>query len=255
MGEEKDDGSIKQIEGGGSVNELIDTINGLSDQWNEMYGPIKEKCKEGIKNSGMDKTPGSNIKHVILGSIVAIIADAELSVEDLKKAIKITDEEPYLHFEVSPKWMNVVEVIPAWIKSYFEGGEQVDDLMGKFEEIPDKATDVGSNAPSEFEDLDFMAKAKMLKDVAKAVSKVKDKVEEITDEMKALKAEAGDIKDVMKVLKEDIPNGKLVELGKKCKEAGKVNVKDAYEHAFEPIKAPAAKKKGGGGGQGCCTTF
>lgn len=127
--------------------------------------------------------------------------------------------------------------------------------MGKFEEIPDKATEVGSNAPDEFESLDFMAKAVMLKDVAKTVSKIKDKCEEVTDEMKALKAEAGDIKDVINILKDDIPNGKLVELGQKCKEANKVGIKDAYEFAYEPIKAPAAKKKQGGGGQGCCTTF
>lgn len=80
-------------------------------------------------------------------------------------------------------------------------------------------------------------------------------MEEVTDQMKALKAEVGDIKEVMQILKEDIPNGKLLELGKKCRDAGKVGVKDAYECAWEPIKAPPAKKKEGGGGPGCCTTF
>lgn len=135
-----------------------------------MYGPIEEKVKEGLKVSGMDKTPGAKINHVILGTIVSIIADSELTVDQLKKCITITDEEPYIAFETTPKWENITNVIPGWIKSYFDGGEQVDDLMEKFEEVPDKATEVGEKSPEEFEELEFMEKAKMLKDVAKAVS-------------------------------------------------------------------------------------
>ena len=152
------------------------------------------------------------------------------------------------------RWAPIVENIPEWVQSYFDGAGQVDDLAKEFEDIPDKASEVAKNAPNEFAELEFMAKAKMIKAVVGAVSKIKDKCEQVLDDMKTLKGDSENIKELIKQLKEDIDNGKLLELAKKCKAAGKVTSKDCYECAFEVIKDPAKGKKGGKQ-NGCCTIY
>jgi vacuolar-type H+-ATPase subunit E/Vma4 len=98
-----------------------------------------------------------------------------------------------------------------------------------------------------------MAKAKMIKAVAGKVSKIKDSVSKMLGEVKALKNDITIIKDEAELLKNDIKSGKAMEDGKKCLTAKKANLKECYEHIYEPIK-PAAGG-GGDGEKGCCVVF
>lgn len=131
-------------------------------------------------------------------------------------------------------------------------------MAEKLKEIPGEATDVTKNAPQEFSELEFMAKAKMIKAVASTVSKIKDKCEEVADEMKNIKQDIEDMKECIERMRKEIEEETLIELGKKCRNANKNTIKDCYECAFAPIKAAKAGAAGPGGqdgAKGCCTTF
>jgi len=104
-----------------------------------------------------------------------------------------------------------------------------------------------------------MAKAKMIKSVASTVSKIKDKCEEVADQMKGIKQDIEDMKECVERMQKEIEGETLIELGKKCRTASKSSIKDCYECAFQIIKPPkvagAATGADGESGKGCCTTF
>lgn len=71
----------------------------------------------------------------------------------------------------------------TWIEAYIDSKERAEAFTEKIEGIPDKAKDIGENAKTELEtsDLDMMAKAKVIGDTAKSVSKIKDIASTIMD--------------------------------------------------------------------------
>ena len=82
---------------------------------------------------------------------------------------------------------------------------------------------------------------------------MKDQVEEMKNEMEGIVIDLDIVKQSLQKLQEDISNGTLFENGKKCTAAKKTGMKDCFEFAYEPIKAPA--KGGAGGANGCCVIF
>ena len=96
----------------------------------------------------------------------------------------------------------------------------------------------------------------MIKDVIACVSKIKDKCEEMNNQMNALKSDLESIKQCRDKMKQELDNDNLMALGKKCLDAKKSGVKDCYEFAYEKIQPKkAGDKPGEGGANGCCTTF
>ena len=99
----------------------------------------------------------------------------------------------------------------------------------------------------------------MIKSVASTVSKIKDKCEEVADQMRGIKEDIDDMKDCIERMKKEVEEESLIELGKKCRSAGKSSIKDCYECAYELIKAPKSAAGSGGAGKeaggGCCSTF
>jgi len=66
--------------------------------------------------------------------------------------------------------------------------------------VPERATDVAKNAPSEFSDLDLMAKAKMVKATITTCNKIKDRVKKLLAEAKAIIHELDLFKNCLEIL-------------------------------------------------------
>ena len=81
----KDDGMIKPVDGADSLNTLIKKMNQCTKEWNDIDGPVQKFKTATLKAAGLEKTPGSNIVHVMLGLILTFIADLNMTFDEVKK--------------------------------------------------------------------------------------------------------------------------------------------------------------------------
>ena len=71
---EDEDKELEGIEQVPSLNALVEQINSCQKGWDKLYNPVK-KAKAGIlKDAKLDKVKGSNLKHVMQGFPLYIIA-------------------------------------------------------------------------------------------------------------------------------------------------------------------------------------
>jgi hypothetical protein len=102
----------------------------------------------------------------------------------LKDIIKFTNDAPFFEIKLNArmkKFEALIDGLTPWIFAYIEGLKDTGEIAEIIGEIPKEATDVSKNAPSEFADLEFMAKAKMIKSVVSTVSKVRNEAEGVRD--------------------------------------------------------------------------
>ena len=81
---------IKEVVGADSLNELLRELKAIQSDWSRIFTPIilsKRACLAACK---LDKTPGSNIKHVILGLPLMLVSDSGMSMKELKNNFKFT---------------------------------------------------------------------------------------------------------------------------------------------------------------------
>lgn len=256
MTSEKDSRHIDFVDGANSCNDLIRTLNRLTDRWEEIYDPIQDKKKAALKSAGLDKTPGANFEHCVMGMFLALISDCGVTMDDLTSIIKFKEEAPF--FEIKPnkrmaKFETLIDKLTPWVMSYIDALGKLGDVSEQLGKIPGEAADISKNAPSEFADLEFMAKAKMIKSVVSTVSKIKNVAEDLKGEMNSVQGDLNICKATFEKLKEGIDSKSLMEQGNKCKSAKKVEIKDCYELAFGAIKKSGGGKEGGS--NGCCTIF
>ena len=158
------------------------------NDWSKLFKPITKARKATLKSSGLDKTPGATIKHVLVGMPLLFVADCDI---ELKNCIKFTPEDLNMpvkfNLEGIEKYEGLINNLNKWILGYFDAVVKMVSIGVTIAGIPPKAANCASSAPSEFESLDFLAKAKMIKIVASTVVKIKDKCKKITEEMKAVK--------------------------------------------------------------------
>ena len=167
---------LEEVKNGMAINDLIKEFNGIVGDWLAIYGSISDAMEKTLKGCGMDKTKSAGLKEVLMSLIVTMVSDLNMSLDDLKKQISFTVEEPFIKIECVDKYMTVYNDMVAWVKSYIDTKERAEAFTEKIEGIPDKAKEVGENAKTELEtsDLDMMAKAKVIKDTMSSVSKIKD---------------------------------------------------------------------------------
>lgn len=256
MGKKTEITQIPEVKDGMSINELIKEFNDIVKEWTDIYSPITAARKKTLDSCDMAKKPGSTIKNALLGLIVTMVSDLNISLEDFKKAITFKDEAQYIGMNTVEKYMEIYESIKAWVLGYVDVKDRCQGFIDKLTEIPGKATEIVTNAPSELEDsgLGAMDLMKVVKGTKDSVSKIKNVAEALTDQMKAVPVELTTIMDASKALQEAIESGKLIELGKKCRE-DKVgeNILACYEHSYGKIEPAAGESKDGA--QGCCITF
>lgn len=255
MGKKAPIEALPEVKDGGSINELIKEFNDIIKEWMDIYSPITDARKKTLDSCDMAKNSGSTIKNALLGLIVTMVSDLNMSKDDILKAITFKSEAPYIEMNTVEKYMAVYESIKAWVMGYVDVKDRCEGFMEKLQEIPGKATEIASNAPAELEDsgMNAMQLMKVVKGTKDSVSKIKNVTETLMDQMKAVPVELTTIADASKAVKEAIESGQLIDLGKKCRD-DKVgeNILACYEHAYGKIESVGEPKEGG---QGCCVTF
>ena len=229
-------------------------MNKVVTTWDGIINPINLKKSEALKAAGLDKTKGAKFTHALLGICLLAIADG-MSLPDLQKSIKFTAKEPFVKIALAEKYGPLVSSLPAWVCAQFEALPAVEALATEIKDIPGAGTEATKNAPQAFADLEAMERGARFKAAASAVSKIKDKCEAIADDMTRYKGECEDMEAAVERLKAELEGERLLELGAKCRAAGKKTVKDCYECAYEQIKPPASTGQPGSGMGGCCTVF
>ena len=95
---------IKEVENGGSINELIKEVNQLVADWTENYQPISDAKDETLKAAGFEKKKTAGPKECILGLVVAAVADAKMTPKELEDSIGFKEEAPFVEFQLDEKW-------------------------------------------------------------------------------------------------------------------------------------------------------
>ena len=183
-----------------SINELIKEINGVISEWTGIYKPITESREKTLAACSMGKSPGATIKEAVLGLIVTMVADLNMTIDDVKKAIKFKTESPYIEITTVDKYMKVYDNIKEWVESYINVQDKCEDFSEKLQEVPGKATEIATNAPGELEnsDLNPMELMKVVSNTKSSVSKIKNVAEALTDQIKGVPKELKAIQDALK---------------------------------------------------------
>jgi hypothetical protein len=90
----------------------------------------------------------------------------------------------------------------------------------------------------------------MIKNVASACGKVKDRIKKLIEEANGVKKEIETFKSTLETIQKDIASGDLIANGKKCKDADKKTQKAAFEFIYGEIKAEEKKADAGGDDEG-----
>jgi hypothetical protein len=111
---------LPEVKNGLSINELIQEVNGIISEWTDIYKPITEWRNKTLESCDMGKAKGATIKEAILGLIVTMVCDLNMTIDDVKKAITFKDEEPYVEISTVDKYMAIYDSIKEWIMSYLD---------------------------------------------------------------------------------------------------------------------------------------
>jgi len=115
--------NIPEVAGAPTLNQLVRDCNSLTKRWENTIADLEKKKNASLLLAGLDKTPGANFQHVLLGMFVSAMSDSDLSSDELKKMISAKDEAPFFEIKVTKKiekFENLIESLPAWIKEYPE---------------------------------------------------------------------------------------------------------------------------------------
>ena len=115
---------------------------------------------------------------------------AIVTADDLKNCIKLIKEEPYIKLVMPKKvefYLTVGENLQDWITSQCEVVTKSVDICSQLTEIPAKLDEVVQNASAEFEELEFMEKAKKTKEVSDHCNKIRKQVNQIKGEVDTVK--------------------------------------------------------------------
>merc|ERR1712166_583636 len=129
---------IPEVEKGLSINDLIKEVNGIIDGWTGIYKPITSGRKDTLDATNM-ADGGANINTAIMGLVVTMVADLNMTKEDIMKQITIIDESPFVKVEAVDKYMKVYNSIKDWIMAYVDINEKTQEFIDKIEALPDKA--------------------------------------------------------------------------------------------------------------------
>jgi len=113
---------LPEVENGLSINDLIKEINTIISGWTDIYQPITKGRKETLDSCAMGEKGGASVKTALMGLIVTMVADLDMGLEDIKKAVTIIDEAPFIKIETVDKYMDIYNKIKDWIMAYVDVG-------------------------------------------------------------------------------------------------------------------------------------
>ena len=76
----------------------------------------------------MEKTPGASIKDALLGLVVTMVCDLNMTKDDILKAIKFKTEAPYIEMTTVDKYMKIYESLKAWVMSYIDVSKRTEEF-------------------------------------------------------------------------------------------------------------------------------
>ena len=119
---------LPEVEKGGAINDLIKEFNGIIGEWTDIYKPVTEWREKTLGSCSMEMSPGASIKDALLGLVVTMVCDLNMTKDDILKAIKFKTEAPYIEMTTVDKYMKIYESIKEWVMSYI-------DVSGRCEEF------------------------------------------------------------------------------------------------------------------------
>ena len=167
---------LPEVENGLSINDMIKEVNGIISSWTDVYKPITAGRKESLEKCKMENKSGATIKHALMGLIVTMVSDLNMSIEDIKKSVTIETEAPFIKLEAAEKYMDIYNSIKAWIMAYVEVAPKTQDFIDKLEGIPDRVKAIADGAKDELSEsgLSPMDLMKVVKGTLNTCSKIKE---------------------------------------------------------------------------------
>ena len=249
---------LPEVPNGLSINDMVKEINSIISGWTDIYKPVTKGRKDALDACSMTKKSGATVKHALMGFIVAMVSDLNMSIDDVKKAVVIINEPPFVKVEAAEKYLNMFNSIKDWIMAYVDIAPKTQDFIDKITAIPDKVEAIAAGAKDELANsgLNPMELMKVVKGTMNTCSKIKEVCTTLLAQIKAIPLEITSIKDAGAAFNEAVSNGEIITKGKECRDAKLSDPCACYEKAFGPIPEPkGAAKKEGGGDSCCCTTF
>merc|ERR1719263_1192861 len=210
----------------------------------------------------MESRPGATLQHALMGLFVTVIADCNLTLEDIKKQIHFVKEAPFIKVDFAEKYMACFGSIADWVMSYVMVAPKIVAFIEKLNALPEKCVEIGNKAKDDLiaAGLGPMDVMKIMKATMKSLAKIKDVVKTLIDDMKKIPIELKAVQEAGTAFNKAIESGELTSKAKAAREAGLTEIVDVYEHAFgkipEPVKkGEKPKGKDGKGESCCCTTF
>ena len=65
---------------------------------------------------------GASINEALMGLIVTMVADLNMTIEDIKKTFTIIDEVPFIKIDTVDKYQKIYESLKAWIMAFVDVG-------------------------------------------------------------------------------------------------------------------------------------
>ena len=109
---------IKEVDNGGSINDLIKEVNKVVAEWADNYQPISDSKDATLKASGMEKKKTAGAKECMLGLSVAVVADAKMTPKEFEDSISFIEEAPFVQFQIAEKWDSITSNLKEWVEAY-----------------------------------------------------------------------------------------------------------------------------------------
>ena len=134
---------------------------------------------------------GASIKEALMGLIVTMVADLNMTIEDIKKAITIIDESPFIKIDTVEKYKKIYEGLKDWIMAFVDVGGKTEDFITKISAIPDKAQAIADGAKDELASagLGVIEVMKIVKGTINSVSKIKEVCKTLLEQIKGIPKE------------------------------------------------------------------
>jgi len=134
---------------------------------------------------------GASIKEALMGLIVTMVADLNMTIEDIKKAITIIDESPFIKIDTVEKYKKIYEGLKDWIMAFVDVGGKTEDFTTKIAAIPDKAQAIADGAKDELASagLGVIELMKVVKGTINSVSKIKEVCKTLLEQIKGIPKE------------------------------------------------------------------
>ena len=75
---------LPEVPNGLSINEMVKEINSIIASWTDVYKPIMNGRKDTLEKCKMNGK-AATIQHALMGLIVTMVSDLNMTVDDIKK--------------------------------------------------------------------------------------------------------------------------------------------------------------------------